>query len=155
MSDAGISIIFSIARFSIGRRETRRSSPSFRISPNISRMERSFHAITRHDSQPSRYTIGGMSHAPAARIVAPIPRPPRGAHRHASVTRTMPSGVEYTWRPPNLATMSSRNASTWPSGPVTWNRSRRSTHHWTMRRSGIFRDRFPTGQSWRTSIAAA
>src|SRR2546425_622648 len=111
--------------------------------------------MTLHDSQPSRYTTGGMSHTPAEVMMEVTVRVFTVEHMWASVTMMIPSPVAYTWRPPKLDTTASRNASSSASRPDAWRTSRLFTHQWKIRTPGNFRDRLPTTQSWRTSIEAA
>src|SRR2546425_1154605 len=111
--------------------------------------------MTLHDSQPSRYTTGGMSQTPAEAMIEVTVRVFTVEHMWASVTMMIPSPVAYTWRPPKLETTASRNASSSVSRPDAWRTSRLFTHQWKIRTPGNFRDRFPTTQSWRASLHAA
>src|SRR2546426_5630965 len=111
--------------------------------------------ITLHDSQPSRYTTGGMSQTPADAMMEVTVRVFTVEHMWASVTMMIPSPVAYTWRPPKLETTASRKASSSGSRPDAWRTSRLFTHQWKIRTPGNFRDRFPTTQSWRAPLEAA
>src|SRR5207245_9512269 len=111
--------------------------------------------MTLHDSQPSRYTTGGMSQTPAEAMIEVTVRVFTVEHMWASVTMMIPSPVAYTWRPPTLETTASRNASSPVSRPDAWRTSRLFTHQWKIRTPGTFRARLPTTQAWPTSVVAA